>query len=166
MTHWMDSHPEHFSQSNEDEIIAEIFGCIGDGAKRFVEFGAGKGTQNNTIALLLKGWSGTWIEPHKRRMNYARSLFGSYPVEIIRKMIVPKNVNRFVTDPLDFLSIDIDGNDYAVWEAVTAKPRVVCIEYDAEKGSSLEKMQELAERKGYIFERCSASGVNAFFVSG
>ena len=156
-----------YSQSNEDEIIAEIFGTIGEGGKRFVEFGSGDGRQNNTIALLIeRQWHGTWIEPHKRRMNSAKALFGSYPVDIIRKMIVPKNVNRFVTDPLDFLSIDIDGNDYAVWEAVTARPRVVCIEYDAENGSSLEKMQGLAERKGYIFERCSASGVNAFFVSG
>lgn len=155
-----------YSQSNEDEIIAEIFGAIGEGGKRFVEFGCGDGRQNNTIALLLNGWSGIWIEPHKRRMNSARARFPNYPLQIIRKVITPKNVNRFVTDPLDLLSIDIDGNDYAVWEAVTARPRVVCIEYDADKGSSLEKMQGLAERKGYIFERCSASNVNAFFVLG
>lgn len=151
------------SQSNEDEIIAGIFGRIGDGGKRFVEFGCGDGRQNNTIELLYQGWSGIWIEPHRRRCNSARQRFKQYPVEIIRKVIVPKNVNRFVTDPLDFLSIDIDGNDYAVWEAITAKPRVVCIEYDAVNGTNFQTMNALAGTKGYKLVARSASNVNAFF---
>lgn len=154
-----------YSQSNEDEILREIFKRIGAGGKRFVEFGAGDGRQNNTIELLKKGWSGVWIEPHKRRMNSAKERWKDYPVEIIRKVIVPKNVNRFVRDPLDLLSIDIDGNDYEVWNAVIARPRVVCIEYDAVNGSPLSAMKDLAEAKGYEFAASSASNVNAFFIA-
>jgi hypothetical protein len=153
-----------FSQSNEDEIIAEIFDKIGTTNKRFVEFGCGDGRQNNTIALLHKGWSGIWCEPHRRRRDSAMMRFANYPVEIIRKFVVPRNVNTIVKDPLDFLSIDIDGNDHAVWRAVQAKPRVVCIEYDAVLGVSLEEMVELGTRKGYRLNCCSASNVNAFFV--
>ena len=44
-----------FSQSNEDEIVADIFAQIGTTNKQFIEFGVGKGTQNNTISLLLAG---------------------------------------------------------------------------------------------------------------
>jgi len=80
--------------------------------------------------------------------------------------VVPRNVNNIVKDPLDFLSIDIDGNDHAVWRAVAAKPRLVCIEYDAMLGVPLEEMVELGTRKGYRLHCCSASNVNAFFLRG
>lgn len=153
-----------FSQSNEDEIIADIFAIIGVGDKSFVEFGCGDGRQNNTIALLHQGWSGTWLDPHRKRVMSARARWMNYPVDIIRRIVTPNNVNKVVPDDLDFLSIDIDGNDYAVWQAITANPRVVCIEYDAVNGSSLQAMISLAGSKEYGFARCSASHVNAFFV--
>ena len=153
-----------FSQSNEDKIISEIFAEIGVTNKRFVEFGCGDGRQNNTIALLHQGWSGIWLEPHRRRCNSAKERFAGFPVDIRRRIVTPRNVNKIVADPLDFLSIDIDGNDHDVWEALTAKPRVVCIEYDAINGSPLARMHGLGFAKGYTLVRCSASGVNAFFV--
>jgi hypothetical protein len=152
-----------YSQSNEDEAIAYIFSFIGTTNKRFVEFGCGDGRQNNTIALLKQGWRGVWIEPHKRRKKSAQERFADYPVEIYRKVIVPKNVNRFVKDQLDFLSIDIDGEDYAVWEAITVRPRLVCIEY---VWAGLEAMTALAESKGYWYAGQSSSKVNAFYVYG
>lgn len=162
------------SQSNEDEIIAKIFRGIGEGGKRFVEFGCGDGRQNNTLALLLRGWSGLWIDVHRRRIVSARLRWGGYPVEIIRhKAITPDNVNELVVDPIDFLSIDVDGGDYAIWEALEAMPRVVCIEYGEQpdtkgkpSGASLKDMVELGKRKGYYFAGTSASHVNAFFVRG
>jgi len=52
-----------FSQHGEDGIIEEIFNRIGVTSRTFVEFGCGKhGTENNSLLLLLKGWSGTWFE--------------------------------------------------------------------------------------------------------
>lgn len=153
-----------FSQSNEDEIVAWIFGRIGVGDKTFVEFGCGDGRQNNTIALLREGWSGTWLDPHRKRVVSARERWKDYPVDIIRRIVTPRNVNKIVPDELDFLSIDIDGHDYAVWEAVTARPRVVCIEVDDVNGTPLEGMKVLGKAKGYRFCGSSASNVNAFFV--
>lgn len=158
------------SQSDEDWIIADIFRSIGEGRRRFVEFGSGDGRQNNTIELLKLGWSGIWFEPHKRRYLSAKARWADYPVNIVRREITPAKVNLVVKGPLDFLSIDIDGNDYAVWEAITAKPRVVCIEYARDRctmyknDERLKLFTALGEAKGYSFACCSASKVNAFFI--
>lgn len=153
-----------YSQSDEDEIIREIFGQIGTTDRRFIEFGVGKGTQNNTIALLLAGWIGQWFEIRKKCVRSCRQLWDGYPVVIRRRCVTPECVNKTVRDDIDFLSIDIDGNDYSVWKALEHRPRVVCIEYDAINGTALEPMKALGHLKGYSLVRCSASGVNAFFV--
>ncbi len=159
------------SQSNEDAIIAGIFARIGEGEKRFVEFGCGDGRQNNTIALLLRGWHGLWFEPHKKRCLSAKKRWEGYPVEIRRRVITPEKVNVVVRDPIDFLSIDIDGGDYAVWQALEAHPRVVCIEYGEQPPGkhsahpiALEHIRQLGYEKGYRLAGLSESNVNAFFV--
>jgi hypothetical protein len=82
-------------------------------------------------------------------------------------------VNKWVTGKLEFLSIDVDGADYDIWYALSARPHVVCIEYDAglptrkkgQGGTPLEIIKELGEAKGYLFYGVSASNVNAFFVA-
>jgi len=51
-----------FSQSDEDGMIQEIFRRIGTTDRRFVELGAGDGSENNTAYLLACGWSGGWVE--------------------------------------------------------------------------------------------------------
>ena len=88
---------------------------------------------------------------------------------------------------IDFLSIDIDSNDYWVWQAIDViNPRVVAIEYNATLrppmsvvvpyradaewdgsnyyGASLEALVKLGARKNYRIVGCSIAGVNAFFV--
>lgn len=178
---WTHGVPGCTSQSNEDLIIADIFREIGETNKRFVEFGSGDGRQNNTIALLKRGWSGIWCEPHKRRFESAKERFKKYPVEILRRVVTPEKVNVIVKDPLDFLSIDIDGGDYDVWQAVQAKPRVVCIEllgkppvvettwrkgyrFGRRAETPLDIMRALGESKGYRYHCLSDSLVNAFFI--
>jgi tetratricopeptide (TPR) repeat protein len=85
------------------------------------------------------------------------------------------------------LSIDIDGNDYFVWQALTYRPRVVVIEYNASVppelsraivydpkfkwdntdyfGASLRALADLGNRKGYELVYCERAGGNAFFVA-
>ena len=87
----------------------------------------------------------------------------------------------------DLLSIDIDYNDYYVWDAITKyKPRVVIIEYNSifrpdthfvvkynpnrmwdktsHYGASLLALEQLGRQKGYCLVGCVFSGSNAFFV--
>jgi hypothetical protein len=168
--------PGCYSQSDEDIIIKRIFKEIGTTNKRFFEFGSGDGRQNNTIALILSGWSGTWCEPHGRRYLSAKRRCRRYPVVVRRRVITPEKVNVAINEPLDFLSIDVDGNDYAIWKALTCKPRVVCIELVGKpetslhyggwyaQNTSLDMMTALAESKGYRFYCTSASKINAFYI--
>ena len=148
-----------YSQSDEDDIIRDIFQSIGTTNKKFIEVGCGSGKINNTIALLLDGWSGKWFEPNGRRFKIACGRWKDYPVEIRRRKITPEKVNLVVKDPLDFLSIDIDGLDFEVWDACTAKPRLVCIE-------SVERKdwEGQAQRKGYRLVAKSAYDINSFYV--
>jgi hypothetical protein len=95
------------------------------------------------------------------------------------------------TGELDLLSIDIDGNDYWVWEALTVcSPRLVVIEYNSlfgpdravvvpydprfdrhdynlggmYYGASLAALGHLAARKGYRLVTTEPTGVNAYFI--
>jgi len=120
----------------------------------------------------------------------------SSDVKIIQCLVTVENINKALLDngfegEIDLLSIDIDGNDYWVWKAITAiDPRVVVIEYNAslgyEKsltakydpnfnrfkehpsgcyhGASLAALTTLAKSKGYILVGCDSNGINAFFV--
>ena len=88
--------------------------------------------------------------------------------------------NTPIPEDFDILSIDIDGNDYHVWERVEKyRPKLVCIEFnptvpvglvfiqdnipDLNQGCSLAALIELAEKKGY--KLVSSLINNAFFVA-
>jgi hypothetical protein len=185
-----------FSQAGEDGIISEIFNRIGTTNKFFVEFGVGNGLENNSAYLLVKGWQGYWIEGSER---FCKSIRQSFEDLIANQQLTLKNT--FITaaniedlfregnvpTELDLLSIDIDGNDYWVWQAITNyRPRVVILEYNAiyppesswvmqynpshqwkynsHMGSSLKALEKLGHQQGYKLVGCSFSGVNAFFV--
>jgi hypothetical protein len=183
-----------YSQHGEDGIIRELFKRIGTTSKTFFEFGAGSGSENNTIALLLDGWRGWWIDGG----NYVDVYKKLFPTSIeenklvvAKKMVTSKNINSIVRElgipkEIDLISIDIDGNDYYVWEALEAvSPRVVVIEYNSAYppdmhflqnesvsywngsnffGTSLHTLNELAKKKGYTLVCCDLIGANAFFV--
>ena len=189
-----------FSQSGADGIIAEIFRRVGQSNSTFVEFGVGNGMENNTTALLLQGWSGTWIEASKRRNREIgralKPLIDAGKLGVLERFVTRENIldhfdGRDIPLDLDLLSIDIDGNDYWVWEALLAKyrPRVVVIEYNAMLGpsaswvmeydpahtresiivtsyygASLKALELLGRSRGYNLVVCDFLGVNAFFV--
>jgi len=191
-----------YSQNDEDGIIEEIFSRIGTTNKIFVEFGVQDGLESNCHYLLHKGWSGLWLEGDSKYCRQIEKLF-CRPLEdkrlVIQNAFIDKdNINELIetglqqlkTDvgtEIDMLSIDIDGNDYWVWKAISViSPRVVVVEYngkfpanhewimeydaehtwkgDDEHGASLKAFEKLGEELGYQLVGTNIKGVNAFFV--
>jgi hypothetical protein len=178
------------SRHGEDGIIAEIFNRIGTQNKWCVEFGALNGTHDsNTWTLITnEGWSGVLIEADKTYFEKLVEVYKDIPrAHCINEFVSFEGENRldslFARTPLpknfDLLSVDIDGNDYHVWESLgDYKPRVVVIEFNptipndicfvqprdmnVQQGSSLLALMLLAKEKGY--ELVEVVGTNAFFV--
>ena len=186
------------SQNGEDGIIAEIFRRIGTGNRHFVEFGAADGLENNTALLLQQGWTGLWMDASASHVNKARATFARQvaggKLIVLESLITAENIEDLfrqgkVPEEFDLLSIDLDRNDYYVWEKITHyRPRVVVIEYNSGippsmswvvpydatafgwnffgtgNGASLKALEELGARKGYSLVGCELCGVNSFFV--
>jgi hypothetical protein len=131
---------DHYSQNGEDGVVARIFQVIGTSSRRCCEFGAWDGKHlSNTRALLLNGWSGVMIEADAPRFSELERTYASRgDVTCLREMIGVgearlKTVlerNSCALD-FDFVSIDIDGLDYEIFEAMGISPRVVCVEVNA-----------------------------------
>jgi len=185
-----------YSQNEEDGILAEIFRRIGTANRRFLEFGVERGLECNTLNLLEQGWSGAWIEGYAPMVSEIETGFRrwieSRRLAVRAAIVTRESINDLIGDfalprDLDLLSVDIDGNDYHVWEAITRiEPRVVVIEYNArfpppmqwimtydpkhrwqgddQFGASLESMTALGRGKGYSLVGCNITGSNAFFV--
>ena len=185
-----------YSQSDEDGIIQEIFNRVGTRNRIFVEFGVESGVECNSVKLLVEGWRGLWLDGGTQHVAKIHTLFRTFiddrRLTANEAFVVAENINSLleqggVTGEIDFLSIDIDNNDYWVWKEITAiKPRVVAIEYNATLrppmslvvpydperrwdgtnyfGASLEALVRLGRDKGYQIVGCNFSGANAFFV--
>lgn len=186
-----------YSQNDEDGIIEEIFNRIKTVNKTFVEFGVQNGLESNGHYLLHKGWKGLWIEGNGKAVNEIRQLFKKViddkRLTVVNDFITKDNINALIekegkiSGEIDLLSIDIDGNDYWVWEAIKCvNPRVVVIEYngkfppnfewvmeydanhiwqeDDKQGASLKSLEILGLKLGYQLVGTNIMGINAFFV--
>ncbi len=188
-----------FSQNREDGIIQYLISHVSIPNKIFIEFGVGDFRESNTRFLLLHDkWKGLVMDSEKKYVSRIRSydFYWKHDVTAIQAFITRNNINDLFkehgfTGDIGLLSIDIDGNDYWVWDAVTIiQPRIVVCEYNSVFGkdlavtipyfaefnrtdahysnlyfgASLRALCLLAERKGYIFAGSDSSGSNAFFV--
>ncbi|HEY2620718.1 MAG TPA: hypothetical protein VGI78_25505 [Acetobacteraceae bacterium] len=129
-----------YSQNEEDGIIAEIFRRIGTVSRRFVEIGAADGLENNTVWLLLQGWSGVWIEGQTALAATISNKFGSLVASgrltVLNEFATRESAKRLEQEGLfsgiDLLSLDIDGNDYHIIAALPRlDARLVVVEYNA-----------------------------------
>jgi hypothetical protein len=182
------------SQQGEDGIIDEIFKRGGHAGGFFVEVGTGNGSECNSAHLSrCRGWSGLMIEGNAQEFAGLLDNFRSVPeVRVANHFVRRDNIVQIfsasnIPRELDLLSIDIDGNDYWIWEQLESyRPRVVVIEYNASLppesrlvmeynpnhvwqgssyfGASLGALAALGERLGYALVATEDNGVNAFFV--
>lgn len=186
-----------YSQNEEDGIINEIFQRIGTTNKTFVEIGVGNGLENNTLHLLLQGWNGLWVDGALKFVDQIKQKFAfslnNGTLKVRHAWVQRENINELIAEgpeggrALDLLSLDIDGNDYHVLEAIESlNARVVVIEYNPKypppvkwvmahnpdhcydgsdyMGASLESFENLLRGRGYKLVGCNLLGVNAFFV--
>ena len=188
------------SQNDEDGILAEIFQRIGVSAGTFCEIGVQNGLECNSLYLLHQGWRGVWVEADAEQIPLIEEKFSSLlkarRLHVINGYAMPDSINQFVIEglsrvdakvqDLDLLSIDIDGMDIYLLEALESRPKVICIEYNAKfppavarrpvfdaqyrwrgtdyMGASLRALNEAAHDKGYVLVGTNITGANAFFV--
>lgn len=173
------------SQFGEDGIIEEILNRIGSGSAFCVEFGAWDGRHfSNTWQLWHeKGWGGILIEGEADRAAKLKESLAAFPKVMSYCAFVGFEggakldailAKAGAPQVIDVLSIDIDGDDYRVFEALNAfSARVVIIEHNPTIpphielvappgnyfGSSALSLYNLAKKKGYSLAACTTANL-------
>jgi hypothetical protein len=188
-----------FSQWGEDGIIQFLINQVPIENKVFVEFGVGDYTESNTRFLLRNNnWSGLVIDGSDRYISQIQQseLPWRYDLKTECAFITKDNINQLIagkgiTGDIGLLSVDIDGNDYWIWDAIDCiQPRIVICEYNSllgpdhklsavydDKfviteahfsglywGASIAAFDHLARQKGYSLVGSNTAGNNIFFV--
>jgi hypothetical protein len=187
------------SQWGEDGIIQYLLNNIEIKNKIFFEFGVENYTESNTRFLLQNNsWKGLVIDGSEENISYIKNdpIYWKNNLKVECAFITTDNINQLITkngihDDIGILSIDIDGNDYWVWDAIDcASPSIVICEYNShfgdthkvsvpyddsfvrEKkhfsniyyGASIAALDFLAKKKGYSLVGSNMAGNNVFFV--
>lgn len=188
-----------YSQWGEDGIIDYLIRNVDIKCKIFVEFGVENYREANTRFLLINNnWSGLVIDGSLENVQHIRqdSIYWQYNLKAVQAFIDTENINNILSEngiagEVGLLSIDIDGNDYWVWNAIDSiSPAIVIIEYNSRfgidravtipyspsfvrseahysclyAGASLKALLNLGKAKGYSFVGSNTAGNNAFFV--
>jgi hypothetical protein len=180
------------SQNQEDGLTLALLLEAGTTNRRFVEIGSGLSGGNSGFLARDLGWTGLMVDGHTAHMEQVARRFPS--VTAVAAWVTRENLGELITShgfggEIDFFSLDLDGNDYWLWESLTeCRPRVVVLEYnsiygparsvtipydaqfDRHKhhttyyGASLTALTRLSARKGYRLVAVEPTGVNAYFL--
>ncbi len=189
-----------FSQFEEDGKLLYLFAALGMTHKSFVEIGSDDGVNSNSANLYFNfGWHGVFIDANAKSIDRGKKFFDKYPhpwyykPHFILSRVNRKNVNSLISGAgyqgeVGLLSIDIDGNDYWIWDAIdSVSPQVVIIEthnefglenivvpYDENytfprkhplyHGASPVAMTKLAQSKGYRLVGANDLGFNFIYL--
>jgi len=181
---------DHHSQSGEDGILAKVLEVLPETDSWCVEFGAWDGKyKSNTFELIDKrDYHAVLIEGSRDRFGDLTQTFAGndkvHPVNAFVGFEPDDNLDTLLRETpipanFDLLSIDIDGNDYHVWEACAVyQPKLVLIEYNPtipsavefvqprdmslNQGNAIKSVVELGKRKGY--ELICVTALNCLFV--
>jgi hypothetical protein len=188
-----------FSQFGEDGIIQFLVQRVPIERDVFVEFGVADYRESNTRFLLVHdNWRGLIMDSADTMHDFLRStgLAWQYEIDAKTAFIDRDNINDLIrtagaVGDIGLLSIDLDGNDYWVLEAIDAvTPRILIAEYNSifgaeaavtvpydptfvrgDKhwswlywGASLAALSRLASEKSYALVGSNRAGNNAFYV--
>jgi hypothetical protein len=187
-----------FSQFGDDGIIQWLVQQLPSINPTFIEFGVENYREANTRFLLVNNnWSGFVMDGSAENMDALKGeqLYTFFDLQATCSFITSANINQllsttgFSKEP-GILSIDIDGNDYWVWKAISGiKPAIIICEYNSlygfsrpytipyqedfvrgtkypfnYYGISLKSACDLAAERGYSFIGCNSAGNNAYFI--
>jgi hypothetical protein len=174
-----------YSQFGEDGFVDAALEHIGETNRWCFEVGANDGRYfSNTLRLREQGWSAILIEAEAVHYEKLKE-FRSDKVWTVHEKIDSESLDRILLDcgcpqDLDFGVIDVDGQDYWIWDGLTRfAPRLILIEFEPDElgstrdsnyippvgGSGQAKLSPimmLAEAKGY--EPLAKTYVNALFA--
>ena len=189
-----------YSQSGEDGIIQNIISKLPPNiAHNFIEFGVENYLESNTRFLALNNyWSGLIIDGNSENINFIKNDPIYWRCNIIAEhaFITKDNINNIITKSgfkgeIGLLSIDIDGNDYWIFDAINVvRPAIIIVEYNSffgknknvsipyradfqrDKasfskifyGASISALVSLANKKNYALVASNSAGNNIFFV--
>ncbi len=190
-----------FSQFGEDGILQYLIRESGvlPQERIFIELGVQNYLESNTRFLLMNDhWKGLILDGSEQYMDFVRGqdIYWRYDLTAVDAWIDRDNINRLCGDAgfsgdIGILSIDIDGNDYWVWERIqVVNPVIVVVEWNSVFGdrhaitipyepafqreiahysclywgASIRAFEHLAESKGYALICSNSAGNNLFFV--
>lgn len=157
------------SQFGEDGLIEAVLEQIGETNRWCFEVGAADGLFfSNTKRLRDQGWYAVLIEADERQATECRK-FASSKVTVVHESIGSGSLDAILarcqcpTDP-DLGVIDIDGQDYWVFEGLQTRPRILLVEFgywnttgrvppkgskEVQDQAGLDTICDLGRRKGY-----------------
>jgi hypothetical protein len=191
-----------FSQVDEDGISLFLVAVAGDGPQTVIDLGCGNGVDaSNSANLILNlGFRGLLVDGSGEQAERARAFYAAHPdtkedpPATTSAFLTRETVNDVVSaagfeGEVDLLSIDVDGNDYWLWQALdVVTPRFVITEVHPEHGdddyvmpydpafvwssapsglrhgSSIAAMVRLAHERGYRLVGWNRRGYNLFFA--
>ena len=188
-----------FSQCGDDGIIQWLVHHLEFPHQTFIEFGVENYRESNTRFLMMNNnWTGLVMDGSESNVAQIvnSEYFWKYELSAKAVFIEKENINSLLAqsgfdNEVGILHIDLDGNDYWIWEEITViRPIVAILEYNSvfgidraitipyDKtfvrtrahhsnlyfGASLRALHQLSAAKGYSFVGCNSAGNNAYFV--
>ena len=187
------------SQWGEDGIIEWLVAKAPGIPEIFIEFGVETYAESNTRFLLQnRNWRGLVLDGSAANIAAIRKAPVSWHHDLtaIARFVTAENIDRTIADAgfageIGLLSLDIDGNDYWVWQAISSvSPWFVIAEYNAVMGDLLSlsvpyqadftrfaadpsglyfgascgAFAQLAAAKGYVILGSNRAGNNLFMA--
>ncbi len=184
-------------------MLLLIFAILGTKNRRVIELCVGNAVQSNSANWIINhGWTGLLIEGDPLNVQIAREFYDQsrdtpiWQPTIVERWVTIENVNTLLEEhgfsgEVDLLSLDLDGNDYWIWDSINVvQPRVMIVEYESgfgphrrisqkyaadfvwrrnrvglpSCGASLPAYVELGTRKGYRLIAVNRLCFNAIFL--
>ena len=191
-----------FSEVDEDGVILFLLAAAGLDRGRFVDIGAGDCVSASNCANLALnlGFHGLFVDADPERIEAGRRFYArrpdtrTHPPLTVQSFVTRQNVDEVnagagFNGEIDVHSIDMDGNEFWIWVAISAvTPRIVVVETHPEHGledvcapyrpdfdwrraaagapvgASPAAMVRLGERLGYRLAGGNRFGFNACFL--